>query len=1336
MQKYYATEGWDSPASDAANYLAGSMYEEDDYTGGNATSSALIKQTINVYAGTNGTHTSCASGYNTQHYAVCEVILLNSKTTTYEQTGSSNANAPWVQSTDTYDDYSSSSGIISGFYHNKLTEVTTSSNTPTKTQSWTYATTNTTVGSTVYYNVHSATHTQLADASGHVWSCSDTIYDEGNTTGLSTPVAGWVTTAKTYTTCGTSSSATTTYTAYDAYGNAVATVDGIGVANPGLYASSGCTPSTTDPVVYKAAAWTAPNYTSCTTYDLTSGLTLTGTNAFKQATSATYDTTQGLLMTSSTDVNGLVTTQSESVDSSGNVTTVVKDPGATGTYSVQGTLKSTCTDTSTLPCLEVDSNNALYSGAVTRVFYDQMGRKVETLTPGPDADHTTVTFTVNYDSTNASFTSQPFVVAARTTFLDPNGAVDDAGVTPEGTAVTMDALGRILTSTDALGQVSTTVYGLGTTPGSGDSKTYELTTAIDGNRHVQLTYTDGASNHVYVVDDSGLSGGTLTANRLASFVYNVLGKPISVTATDLTPKSGQSLTSVATTATYDDLGRMITLVDPDRGTHSYTYDANGHMLSDTSGGRVAGTSYDLLGRAGCTQNAAPTSISVTGACSSGATPYTVDTYDATPGGDTTNNIGRLTQAVTYTYYQAPDNATGTVTESMSYDVRGHLTSKSLQLAVSGTGITFPTLPTYTQTLSYNDADQLVTTTVSAGGTTDYTFTNVYDGTTGVLSGLTNGSTSLATLTYNARNAVAAVTLKDSTGAGLASEAFTYDKDLRVIGASTTWISSGNTIYSDSVSYDAAGNVVSRATTQAAIPNISGSGGSEIANFCYDEQNRMVWASNVTPAALGPGQTCGSAPLSSTLGGGYTTSYIFTHLGQIWQGALGGGAIQEQYLYCAAGHPHEVTALSPTSGNPTCAAPGTTDYSAGYDSFGNLTSRTYPATTTGQPVYSAQDQMVTWRGTTPAASNGEWYLYDSTGARVLRRSASTTAGNNPATASATITVYAFGLAEHQYTYSGSGTSATATTTTCYYSLNSKLLGTLSKTSSGSVTTTYLLTDTVGSVVSAISNTAGSAAVLGNQVYGPFGNKRYSAGSVGTDKGFTGQYADSLTGFDYYMARYYDPISARFLQADTVQGNLQAMDPYDYVGGNPETRTDPTGRCWPVCTMLIGAAIGAAVGAGISIGSQVVSGHSVNWGEVGKQAVVGAVSGAVSGLAGPEAGVLAQAAIGAASSAAGQAVSNVIDHKPIGDGVAQAAAIGGVTGGLAAAAGPLVQKAGSAIVSKVGNVLGSAATDSVETAASTTAQDTEKFLQARPVASPLGRILPLQRPTVKCPSVRSR
>jgi len=292
VQKYYTTEGWGSSEGDAANYLAGSLYEEYAYAGGTINTAKLLKQTINTYAGTNSTAASCSSAYIAGLYKPCEVIPLTSKTTIYEQTGSA---GPWVQTSDAWDDYASSSGLVSGKYHNKTSEVTTSSNIPTKTQNWTYQTTDTTVSGTVYYNVHSATHSELVDASNHKWSCSDTTYDEGETSGLPSPAAGWPTTVKTYSNCADSSTAITTYTGYDANGDAVATVDGIATANPSLYSSNGCTLSTAP--VYLASAWTAGHYTSCTAYSSANAQPTDTWNALSQHTQAVYDSTQGLLDT-------------------------------------------------------------------------------------------------------------------------------------------------------------------------------------------------------------------------------------------------------------------------------------------------------------------------------------------------------------------------------------------------------------------------------------------------------------------------------------------------------------------------------------------------------------------------------------------------------------------------------------------------------------------------------------------------------------------------------------------------------------------------------------------------------------------------------------------------------------------------------------------------------------------------------------------------------------------------------------------------------------------------------------------------------------------------------
>jgi hypothetical protein len=73
----------------------------------------------------------------------------------------------------------------------------------------------------------------------------------------------------------------------------------------------------------------------------------------------------------------------------------------------------------------------------------------------------------------------------------------------------------------------------------------------------------------------------------------------------------------------------------------------------------------------------------------------------------------------------------------------------------------------------------------------------------------------------------------------------YDNDLRLSNMSLAATSGGTTLYATSRGYDAVGNLASVSTTLAA--------GTDQQAFCYDEQNRLVWASS--QSATGP---CGRA----------------------------------------------------------------------------------------------------------------------------------------------------------------------------------------------------------------------------------------------------------------------------------------------------------------------------------------------------------------------------------------------------------------------------------------------------------------------------------------------
>lgn len=137
-EQYLSTEGWWTPSSDPANAFGDQLYQEDRWQGGNQSASTLLQETLNYYPGVNLTYGNLNQYQNlngcdtsiTSVYAPCVPDLLATKTTDYESNGNA-TNAPWKQTTYTYDDLNTTSGYVSGGYHNLLQEVTTSSNAPT-----------------------------------------------------------------------------------------------------------------------------------------------------------------------------------------------------------------------------------------------------------------------------------------------------------------------------------------------------------------------------------------------------------------------------------------------------------------------------------------------------------------------------------------------------------------------------------------------------------------------------------------------------------------------------------------------------------------------------------------------------------------------------------------------------------------------------------------------------------------------------------------------------------------------------------------------------------------------------------------------------------------------------------------------------------------------------------------------------------------------------------------------------------------------------------------------------------------------------------------------------
>jgi RHS repeat-associated protein len=105
------------------------------------------------------------------------------------------------------------------------------------------------------------------------------------------------------------------------------------------------------------------------------------------------------------------------------------------------------------------------------------------------------------------------------------------------------------------------------------------------------------------------------------------------------------------------------------------------------------------------------------------------------------------------------------------------------------------------------------------------------------------------------------------------------------------------------------------------------------------------------------------------------------------------------------------------------------------------------------------------------------------------------------------------------------------------------------------------------------------VTGSFRYRAYGETAQSSGLGPSVLGYAGQLTDP-SGLLYMRARWYDPMTGRFVTRDPVMGNHDrpiSLNAYMYAHANPVLNTDPTGKCIPVCL-----GIAAAVLFGVELG----------------------------------------------------------------------------------------------------------------------------------------------------------
>jgi RHS repeat-associated protein len=332
----------------------------------------------------------------------------------------------------------------------------------------------------------------------------------------------------------------------------------------------------------------------------------------------------------------------------------------------------------------------------------------------------------------------------------------------------------------------------------------------------------------------------------------------------------------------------------------------------------------------------------------------------------------------------------------------------------------------------------------------------------------------------------------------------YDGLARSTSSAVNRVSDGATLFSQSRTFDAVGNVASANTV---LPQ-----GTDNQAFCYDEQNRLTWAGASDTPSCGSSLTAGTLTTAQ-----YTQTFGYDTLNRLTNGPAGGN-----YLYQDVNHLDAITGAG-------------TGYTAGYDLAGDMSCRaptsslTCGGTSTGQQMnYDQLRRMTSWQNQKTAPTNSALYAYDGEGQRVQQ-----TVTNN---GTATTTQYIGGFEEIS-------TTGTTVNTTKYYDAGVKVIST-------NGTLSYTAMDGLGSMS---ANLDGAGNVTADQLFAPYGTTRYTSGTMPTAKAFTGQYQDG-SGLAYYNARYYDPTVGQFGSADNVQGSNR----FAYVAGNPETNTDPTGN----------------------------------------------------------------------------------------------------------------------------------------------------------------------------------
>lgn len=708
----------------------------------------------------------------------------------------------------------------------------------------------------------------------------------------------------------------------------------------------------------------------------------------------------------------------------------------------------------------------------------------------------------------------------------------DGVTTDTVTAHDYDSQGRILSSTDAAGSVTTYSYdflgNLSTLrrPANNASGTQPITTYQydDKGRVARVTTPDHDPSSLvgydleYVYDELDRitavhdhfavtvrlprcvgevcdPGGTFITFAQTLYAYDRYDASTGLVFTDVTDPN-QNVTHQG----YDVYGRMVQSIDALGNTTSYGYTTN-HLTSITdANGNVTHYGYDPLGRLELTT------------FPDGA----VERYAYTPDGMLAGKTDRKNQTIGYTY----DHLKRLITKTYPGGTSVQYTYTGQKL----TQVTDTTLtPNETHTFAYDSAYRVASNTQANRGTIQYTYTPTDAVATSAVGGAAStaytyypdGSLSTiqwspvsGTFQYSYRLGGAYDTITFPNGQ---TRSYTYDRWGRLTQVANVHPSAGNLAtyaydYDQEYGTGAPGNRLDQRTRMTASVPAQGLNAVPT-QYHYDEAYQLIRVDNPAGGASGwaydaignrivsSQSACYSCPVSSTL---YTYQTV------------GGNPNNWQRLLSVNG-PSQVKSYT-------------------YDANGNVTS----TTTNGETVTFAWDPEN--RPTAVAGGSPLTQTYDYRGRRTRDHSGTVLENSS----------FYDGL-----NLIGQGRSGFSQVLSEEFVFGPGIDEPLAMSSPAGVY--YYSVDALGSVA-LVTDAAGAAGTSG--MYGPWGELIDSGGALANQPFW---YAGRELGWNdilYYRARYYEPGTGRFLSEDPLRYFI-GPNFYPYVRNNPVILRDPFG-----------------------------------------------------------------------------------------------------------------------------------------------------------------------------------